>query len=322
MMFTNSDKRLISLGLTTAILLAPISVGLQTANAGWYDPQTGLYHKHAREYHPRLGRFLQRDPNEQALILANVMAMNGQTRRAFASMSARTQFGDGMNLYQYVRGNPPNRHDPSGLFSLPGLLTTGAIRMQIAASNLGAVSPLAMKLVGGLLMAFDLYALAQYQEVQAVFAANPNIAGALHAQFIASRIAVRGVLRTLGSIKAVQQIASGTRWLGRAAQAWVKAKMFGKTGQVHHAISTKIWRALDEHPNLKGLYAPRDARFVTQAIDKAAHNGYEKWHIALDKEIAKWIKKKREATADQFETMLRQRYKQADLKARFPDGLP
>jgi len=62
------------------------------------------------------------------------------------------------------------------------------------------------------------------------------------------------------------------------------------TGQIHHPISTRIARALDSHPTLKGLYQPRDPRFTTQAIDVAAHRGYQHWHRQLDKEVVNWLK--------------------------------
>lgn len=54
-----------------------------------YDPETGLYYYRARHYHPDSGRFLQMDP--------------------------AGQFVGDLNLYSYVRNNPVNFVDPSGL---------------------------------------------------------------------------------------------------------------------------------------------------------------------------------------------------------------
>ena len=45
--------------------------------------------------------------------------MNAQSRFAFLGISAGGQYGDGMNLYQYLRSNPLRGNDPSGLFALP-----------------------------------------------------------------------------------------------------------------------------------------------------------------------------------------------------------
>lgn len=110
------------------------------------------------------------------------------------------------------------------------------------------------------------------------------------------------------------QLGSGTQKTPNT-KVWVKC-----TGQKHHAISAKIHRALERHKNLKGVYKYRDNRFVTQALDKKAHNGYQSWHIALDKEIADWIDAAGNITPKDFEAYLIQRYAKSDLKAVFPNG--
>ena len=92
------------------------------------------------------------------------------------------------------------------------------------------------------------------------------------------------------------------------------------SGQIHHPISKPVYRALEEHPNLTGQYQPRDSRFTTQAIDNAAHRGYQTWHRELDAEVSQWIRNNPQTTPQNFEGWLRSRYSQPDLQQRFPNG--
>ena len=78
--------------------------------------QIGAYHNRNRFYAPRLGRFLNRDPNESAQPLLAAMASNAQPLDVLLSaFDLAGQFGDGANLYAYLAANPINRRDPSGL---------------------------------------------------------------------------------------------------------------------------------------------------------------------------------------------------------------
>jgi hypothetical protein len=109
---------------------------------------------------------------------------------------------------------------------------------------------------------------------------------------------------------------SGTKISANTTE-WVRC-----TGQVHHAISKKIHDALQKHATLKNVYKYRDNRFVTQAVDKAAHNGYETWHKNYETQVKIWLTKYDKATPAEFEAYLRDLYRSDKILApKFPNGL-
>ncbi|MCO6437330.1 MAG: hypothetical protein J5J06_09615 [Phycisphaerae bacterium] len=68
-------------------------------------------------YDPVTGRYLQRDPNGTALLIQATMHYQGDFPMVTVSPAYELQYGDGMNFYEYTQSTPPNRTDPSGLFS-------------------------------------------------------------------------------------------------------------------------------------------------------------------------------------------------------------
>ena len=91
-------------------------------------------------------------------------------------------------------------------------------------------------------------------------------------------------------------------------------------GQLHHIISRPIAKALEDHKALRGLYKPRDPRFVARAVDEKSHCGYQEWHRKVDAEVVKWLEDNRTATSKQFEALLREIYNRPLMRARFPNG--
>lgn len=91
-------------------------------------------------------------------------------------------------------------------------------------------------------------------------------------------------------------------------------------GQEHHIISKRIARELELHPVLRGLYKPRDPRFITQAKDEPSHCGYQSWHRDVDEEVIAWLRRFRRATPAEFEAFLRELYSRPAMRARFPNG--
>ncbi len=90
--------------------------------------------------------------------------------------------------------------------------------------------------------------------------------------------------------------------------------------QIHHPISGLVHKELERHKNLRGKYSLRDKRFENLAKDLQSHQGYQEWHRQLDQEVASWIADHTDATEAQFESWLRWRYSQPDVKSRLPKG--
>ncbi|WP_239470571.1 Wall-associated protein precursor [Archangium violaceum] len=91
-------------------------------------------------------------------------------------------------------------------------------------------------------------------------------------------------------------------------------------GQEHHLISRSIAKRLSKHPTLKGLYKPRDPRFVARAKDEESHCGYQEWHRKVDEEVINWLDKYSNATPKEFMDKLREIYSRPEMRARFPHG--
>lgn len=75
-----------------------------------------VYQNRNRSYSPSLGRFLQMDPNMTAMALLSTTAAHGRGMGSIRiAFSMEGMYGDGLNLYQYLRSNPWTNSDPLGL---------------------------------------------------------------------------------------------------------------------------------------------------------------------------------------------------------------
>ena len=131
-----------SIDLSTGLGSLRVSKGHQGL---WRDPETGLYFTPGRYYDPILGRWLQRDPNQTAMLINSAMASNGQTMAVLASLSATGQYNDGLSLYGYLRNNPFNGVDPAGSMTLTELASTMGIQGVVG----GVVNGFVAKMAGG-----------------------------------------------------------------------------------------------------------------------------------------------------------------------------
>ncbi len=91
-------------------------------------------------------------------------------------------------------------------------------------------------------------------------------------------------------------------------------------GQEHHLISRPIAKRLSSHRTLRGLYKPRDPRFVARGKDEQSHCGYQEWHRKVDKEVIDWLDDNPKASPKEFMDKLREIYSRPEMKTRFPDG--
>jgi len=78
---------------------------------------------------------MQPDPNGTGLVLTPGLRYHGMNPTVTVSMAYELQFGDGLSFYEYLRSNPPTHHDPTGLFSLPNLLTTQSLSAYLRTSG-------------------------------------------------------------------------------------------------------------------------------------------------------------------------------------------
>jgi hypothetical protein len=74
----------------------------------------GHYHVRNRVLSPKLGRWLQADPNATGQVVCQIGFAHGVL---CSPADISTRFGDGISLFQYARGNPVLFGDVVGLFS-------------------------------------------------------------------------------------------------------------------------------------------------------------------------------------------------------------
>ena len=82
----------------------------------WREFLVDVYHNRAREYFFLLGRFAQEDPFGTRYFAYGASAPYARPPRLGRPSCARSQYRDGLNLYAYLRNNPPVGQDPSGLW--------------------------------------------------------------------------------------------------------------------------------------------------------------------------------------------------------------
>jgi len=78
---------------------------------------------------------------------------------------------------------------------------------------------------------------------------------------------------------------------------------------------------LNSHPTLKGAfdYSRTNSKYIYNALDDAAHKGYQTWHRQYDATVVKWLQNNPAATPAQFDRYLHNLHQQPWLKSRIPN---
>ncbi|MEA4826009.1 MAG: polymorphic toxin-type HINT domain-containing protein, partial [Clostridium sp.] len=90
-------------------------------------------------------------------------------------------------------------------------------------------------------------------------------------------------------------------------------------GQVHHILTNKTMKALDDHPTLKGKFNREGPMFKYKAADVDAHKGYQQWHRDVDNTVVDWLQNNPKATEQQFKNFLNKLYQNPDISKRIPN---
>lgn len=259
----------------------------------------GLYYNRNRFYHPVLGRFTTRDPNESGMPILAALATNGEAIEvAFGGFNGQSLYGDGLNLYAFVKSNPINDNDPAGLFSLLGMTATQQLQMdmngQTADMGIGILQ--AMEgLIGQInhqnIILSDMLATSpsqignEFDTVLAVFAAiqsarNASLAGGI------LKAGVKGA--SLG----FRKFAKGTLRDGVGFKSFKDLKKFlGDPG------SGKVWHHIVEQNQIKKFGAARihntkNVMSIDWSLNVKLNNYYNsKRPFSQNMTVREWLKK-------------------------------
>ncbi|MDR2171940.1 MAG: hypothetical protein LBP59_17485 [Planctomycetaceae bacterium] len=86
-----------------------------------------------------------------------------------------------------------------------------------------------------------------------------------------------------------------------------------------YPISKKIFNELDKNESISSNFKNNYRNFITKAIDRQSHSGYQYWHRELDDKIVDWLKKKPDLTEKEFIEFLKKLYKNPNITNHFPE---
>jgi RHS repeat-associated protein len=165
------------------------------------------------------------------------------------------QEAGGINLYQFVDNNPINEVDIDGLWGVQ----VGSVNFGYGDPNLVFDHEVWDETKEGWHTGLD--AIGTIEPTPFADSVNSALYG-LEGDWSNAGISAAGMIPYVGD----------TAKLGKYGKTICKVAK-ETTGQTHHVISTKVWKAAESHPKIKDAFTRRDPRFVTQAVDDASHRG-------------------------------------------------
>lgn len=109
----------------------------------------GIYYNRARTYSPSLGRFLQADPNGTGMAISGLGMMGAAPRGLVGKPRLQSMYGDGPNVFGYVRSSPMEVQDPTGLDGTYGeALAAAGIQAGLSTSDKIGIGAAIVALLG------------------------------------------------------------------------------------------------------------------------------------------------------------------------------
>lgn len=261
----------------------------------YYDTESELYYLNSRYYDPETGRFISPD----------VVAEGG-------------------NLYTYCQNDPVNRSDDSGYLSAKWkqrlmkiaagiVFAVGAVAVSVATG--GAALPVIAGIVGGAALSGAIggtIALIQGNDGKEAII-DGLVDGFMWSGFFSAASSTISAVRSAGTSYRY----SSTKAANTATTT--SENSVTKTGQMHHVITRKVERQMALNPNLIGI---NRSDYVVQAVDKAAHRGYQTWHREYDKQLLNFLADHRACTASEFKNFVNAIYRTPEMIARFGEYIP
>lgn len=292
-------------------------------------------------YMPQLGRFMQADPNASGMQLVERVNHGRSVLPSVAEFDLESAMLDGPNLYAYARGNPFLRSDAMGLQSddddregdgigigdiVPFIPTSAAVD---AVAFVAKVSIVAVGTVRGGLEGLT-GAYAANLELDIDWAMDWSQGDDNHSRLSNEWIAESFAEGLGNGYEQASEFVGGdpldfglgNPLLGGLSKGVRSVTKSGQQlmGQVHHAVSAKINRALEKNPGTKGRINRNDKKWLTRAATQADHISYQTWHRNYDDNAVKWIERNN-PDPQRFYHYMKAVYRRPAMAKRFPLGI-